>query len=66
MSLKHSRAGPKANISMERASCNAILSAFFLNVWAFLLVFLRSILSKCAKILLLSLSSLHCFLKDAL
>ena len=69
MSLKRSRAGPKANVSKEGAiagSCNAILSDFFLNVWALLLVFLQSILSKYAKIVLLSVSSLHCFLEDAL
>lgn len=66
MSLKGSRAGPKANVRKEGASCNAVLSDFFLNVWAFLLVFLQSILSEYAKILLLSVSSLHCFLEDAL
>lgn len=66
MSLKRRRAGPKANVSKEGASCNAILSDFFLNVWTFLPVFLQSILSKYAKILLSSVLSLHCFLEDAL
>lgn len=66
VSLKGSRAGPKANVSKEGASCNAVLSDFFLNVWAFLLGFLQSVLSTYTKILLLSVSSLHCFLEDSL
>lgn len=36
---------PRANASEEGAICNAILSDFFLNVWAFLLAFLQNVSS---------------------